>query len=145
MVEPLLSLLLAGAKLIASSAAGEFSKGAGKTAFEAIRARLFEKHQAKSIVLLDDATTNPAYTDAIRSDLTSASIDDDAELKQLAETLRQAIASLPKSVREQYAIEDSIFQSKSSMTLEKVEGISKSKFTADGPIDIRNVSSPGKK
>lgn len=144
MVEPLLSLLLAGAKLVASSAVGEFSKGAGKTAFETIKMRLAEKHAAKSIVLLDDATNNPAYTDAIRSDLESASIDDDAELKQLAETLMQAIASLPKSVREQYAIADSIFESKSSIFIEDVEGISRSKMVSEGPMKVRGVSSPGK-
>ena len=55
----LYSLLSAGAGLMASAAASEFAKGAGKAALDALKDRLTGAHQVKSLPLLEDARPNP--------------------------------------------------------------------------------------
>lgn len=144
MVELLFSLLVAGAKIAASGTVGEFSKSAGKTAFESIKARLSKVHNAKSMTLLEDASDNLAYAAAVKADLELPSISQDSELLEMAETLRQALATLPPSIQAQYAIEGSSFESGKKILVEAVQGIRDSSFKSDGTIEVRDVVSPKK-
>ena len=91
--QTLTPLLLGAAKLLASSAAGEFAKGAGKTAYEAIKTRLTGEHSIASATLLDHAPQKPDYESLITTDLSNAALDRNEAL--LARELNNAIRALP--------------------------------------------------
>ena len=63
---------------VATSAAGEFAKGAGKAAFEALKARLIRWARRESVALVGDAAGNPAYAEIIKADLSKPDIARDA-------------------------------------------------------------------
>ena len=142
MVELLFSLLVSGAKLVASSAVGEFAKGAGKSAFEAIKSRLADKHRAKSLALLEDASDNKAYEAAVKADLAQPSIAEDSELLQLAEKLREAIEALPAETQARYAVDIEIIRSGRNLLFEAVEGVKAKSATSEGDMTFRNVKAP---
>jgi hypothetical protein len=118
-VDLLFSLLLSGAKLAASGATSEF----GKVAFEAIKARLQGEHGVKSLPLLEEAESNPAFEGAIKADLAKPTIAADTELLKLGETLKASIEALPADTLARYAIDIKVIRSGGSLFFEGVEGI----------------------
>ena len=101
----LTGLLIAGAGLMAKGVTGEFAKGTGKAAFEAIKARLAGQHGVASFGLMEKAKDNPAIAGAVNAELAAPAIAEDAELLDLARTLRDAITALPESETAGYAVE----------------------------------------
>lgn len=142
MVELLFSLLVSGATIAASGAVGEFAKGAGKTAFEAIKARLAADHDVKSLPLLEGAAENPAFAAAVKADLARPEITEDADLLQLAETLRAAIAALPEETQNRYAVDIETIRSGGNLLFEAVEGVKARSATSKGDMTFRNVKAP---
>ena len=132
----LYTLLTTGASLLATSAAGEFAKGAGKAAFEALKARLVDGHGAKSVALVADAGANPAYAEIIKADLGKPEIAGDAEVRTLARQLEAAIEALPAAEAAPYAvaIRDLLF--------EDVEGVKADLATSQGDMTFRKVKAP---
>lgn len=142
MIELLFSLLVTGAKLAASSAVVEFAKGAGKSAFEAVKARLNENHNVKSLPLLEDATENPAYEAAVKADLAKPEIAQDAELLELAEQLREAIEALPADTQTRYAVNIETIRSGGDLLFEAVEGIKAKTATSEGDMTFKDIKAP---
>lgn len=140
----LYGLLSTDAGLAASAAAGEFGKGTGKAALDALVARLAGTHQVKSLALLADARSNPAYAAAIRSDLEKPGIGQDADLLTLADTLRAAIEALPPEAAAPYAVEIETIRSGGNLLFDTVAGIKSKLATSKGDIIFRNVTPPGK-
>jgi hypothetical protein len=102
----LFCLLSIGAGLAPSGALGE---GPAKTAFEALRTHLIDKHKVKSLGLLDRARDDPATAEAIKSEF--AGVIDTVPsvahklLASLVETLRTEIDALPGVATTPYAKE----------------------------------------
>ena len=142
MVDMLFGLLLSGAKIAASSAVGEFAKGAGETAFEALKARLTSKHDVKSLPLLDQCEDNPAFADAVKSDLSKPAIAQDAELLEIAETLRAALAALPDATLARYAVDIDEIKSGGALLFDAVEGVKAKTATSEGDMTFKNVKAP---
>lgn len=138
----LTSLLTAGAALMAEGAAGEFAKGAGKTAFEALKSRLTTTHGAGSMVLLDRVRTEPSFAPAIQADLARVEIARDGEVLALAEQLRSAIAALPEQVTTAYAIDIAEIRAGANLLVDTAQGIRANLATAVGDITFRNVAAP---
>ncbi len=141
----LYSLLVTGAGLAASSAVGEFAKGAGKSAFDALKARLTGTHNANSLALLDQAKNNPNFEAAIKSDLARADIIADPEVRRLAAELRTAIEVLPATATAPYAIDIGVIESGRDLLFEDVEGVRSDRATSVGDMTFRGVRSPGGK
>ncbi len=142
MIELLFSLLVSGAKLAASSALGEFSKAGGKSAYEAIKSRLIERHKLKSLSLLEDAADNPAFEAAVKADLEKPAIAEDAELLALAETLRESIEALSAETRSSYAVNIDDIMAGGSLLFDAVEGIRAKTASSQGDMTFKNVRSP---
>ena len=138
----LYSLLSAGAGLMASAAAGEFAKGAGKAALDALKDRLTGAHQVKSLPLLEDARTNPAFAQAIKSDLAKPAIAEDADLLTLADTLRHAIEALPAAAQAPAAVEIETIRAGGNLLFDTVEGIRSKLATSKGDMTFKNVTAP---
>ena len=138
----LLSLLVSGAGLVASGAASEFAKGAGKTAFEALKNRLTAGHGVKSLPLLEDAAQNPAFATAIKAELDKPAIATDPEILQLAETLREAIAALPADTQARYAVNIDEIRSGGALLFEAVEGVKAKTATSATDMTFKNVKAP---
>lgn len=145
MLELLFSLLVSGAKLAASSAVGEFAKGAGKNAFEAVKARLEGEHNVKSLPLLEDVAENPAFEHAVKAELAKPEIAQDAELLELAERLREALEALPAETQARYAVNIETIRSGGNLLFEAVEGIKAKTATSKGDMTFKDVKAlPGK-
>ena len=142
MVELLFSLLVSGAKLAASNAVGEFAKGAGNSAFEAIKARLAGEHGVKSLPLLEEAAENPAFEEAVKAELAKPEIAQDAGLLQLAERLRAAIEALPAETQARYAVNIETIRSGGDLLFESVEGVKATSATSEGDMTFKNVKAP---
>lgn len=142
MVELLFSLLVSGAKLAASSAVGEFAKGAGKSAFEAIKARLTGEHDVKSLPLLEEAAENPAFGEAVKAELAKPEIAQDAELIKLAEQLQAAIEALPAETQARYAVNIETIRAGGNLLFEAVEGVKAKTATSEGDMTFRDVRAP---
>ncbi len=138
----LYNLLTTGASLLATGAAGEFAKGAGKAAFEALQARLVGEHQATSVARVADAAGDPACADAIRADLARPGIAEDAELRRLARTLEAAIAALPAAETAPYAVEIREIKAGKNLLFEDVEGVRADTATAEGDMTFKGVNAP---
>jgi hypothetical protein len=138
----LYSLLSAGAELAASSAVGEFAKGAGKAAFDALKARLTGEHKVKSLGLLEDAGTNPAYKAAIESDLARPDIAEDPQVVELAQTLRAAIEALPAETTARYAIDIETIRAGGHLLFEASEGIRAKLATSKGDMTFKGIKAP---
>lgn len=142
LAEVLFSLLASGAALAASGVVGEFAKGAGKTTFEALKARLTERHAVKSLPLLEDARQNPAFEGAIKASLATPGISEDAELLKLAEQLREAIEALPAEIQARYAVNIETIRSGGNLLFEAVEGVKAKSATSEGDMTFRDVKAP---
>lgn len=138
----LYSMLVSGAGLVASGAVTEFAKGAGKTAFDALKDRLSKKHGLKSLPLLEDAATNPAFQAAIEAELAKPEITSDEELLRLAEALRAAIAALPAETQARYAVDIDVIQSGGSLLFEAVEGVRAKSATSATDMTFKNITAP---
>jgi hypothetical protein len=138
----LFSVLVTGAELVASGAVSEFAKGAGKAAFEALKSRLAAQHEVKSLPLLEDAAKNPAFEGAIKAELAKPGIAADAELLQLAETLREAIAALPAETQARYAVNIDEIRSGGALLFEAVEGVKAKTATSETDMTFKNVTAP---
>lgn len=142
LVDVLFGLLTSGAGLVASGAVGEFAKGAGKTAFEALKARLTERHAIRSLPLLEEARNNPAFEAAVKADLDRPEITQDAEVLNLAEQLRKAIEDLPEQDKVRYAVDIETIRAGGNLIFEAVEGVKAKSATAVGDMAFRNVKAP---
>jgi len=142
MIDLLYSLLTAAAQVSTEGAAGEFAKGAGRSAFEAIKARLVGTHGVKSLVLLDDAQTEPTHAAAIKKDLSKPEIAQDGDLKALVETLRQAIENLPAETQARYAIDVETIRAGRDVLIENAEGVRADTIDAGQDATLRNVTAP---
>ncbi len=138
----LYSLLVTGASLVASGAVSEFAKGAGKAAFDALKARLTGTHGAASVALIDQAKGNAAYEAVIKSDLARPGIAEDAEVRRLAEELRAAIEALPAAAKAPYAVDIGVIESGRNLLFEGVEGVHGDRATSQGDMTFRNVKAP---
>lgn len=138
----LVGVLVSGAGLVASGAVTEFAKGAGKTAFEALKERLSTLHGMKSLPLLEAAAGNPAYKVEIEAELKNPEISNDAELLRLAETLRAEIAALPSEMQARYAINIDEIRSGGALLFEAVEGIKAKTAISEGNMTFKNVTVP---
>ena len=138
----LFSVLTAAAHLLASGAVSEFAKGAGKAAFDALKARLTGQHAVKSLSLLDDAAQNPAFAAAIQAELEKPEIAGDGELLQLAEDLRAAIAALPQETQARTAIDIETIRSGGSLLFEAIEGIKAKSVSSVDDLTFKNVTAP---
>lgn len=142
MVELLFSLLVSGAKLAASSAVGEFAKGAGKSAFESIKTRLIDEHHVKSLPLLGEADQNPAFEGAVKAELAKPEIAQDAKLLELVERLQGAIEALPAETQARYAVNIVTIRSSGHLLFEGVEGVKAKTATSQGNLTFRDVKAP---
>lgn len=136
LAELLFSVLASGATLAASAAVGEFAKSAGKTAFDALKTRLAERHKVRSLPLLEDATQNPAFKAAIEAELSKPEIARDAELLKLAEVLRQEIVALPQAVTARYAVNIETIRSGCNLLFEPTMA------SSEGNMTFRNIKAP---
>jgi hypothetical protein len=138
----LYSVLVSGAGLVASGAVSEFAKGAGKTAFDALKNRLQADHGVKSLPLLDDAAKNPAFESAIKAELEKPQIAGDPEVLQLAETLRELIAALPAETQARYAVDIEVINSGGALLFDAVEGVKAKSATSATDMTFKNVTAP---
>ncbi len=138
----LFSVLASGAGLVASGAVSEFAKGAGKTAFEALKNRLQADHGVKSLPLLEDAAQNPAFETAIKAELDKPAIGSDPEVLQLAETLREAIAALPAETQARYAVDIDEIRAGGALLFDAVEGVKAKSATSATDMTFKNVTAP---
>ena len=138
----LYSLLVTGAGLVASKAAGEFAKGAGKAAFDALKARLINSHGAASLALIDQAKGNATYEAAIKSDLDRLDVAKDPEVRRLADELRAAIEALPKATKAPYAVDVRVIESGRSLLFDNVEGVVSDRVTSKEDMTFSNVKAP---
>jgi hypothetical protein len=138
----LYTVLVSGAGLVASGAVSEFAKGAGKTAFDALKNRLQADHGMKSLTLLDDAAQNPAFESAIKAELDKPQIAGDPEVLKLAETLRELIAALPAETQARYAVDIEEISSGGVLLFEAVQGVKAKSATSEGDMTFKNVTAP---
>jgi hypothetical protein len=138
----LYNLLATGAELVASKAAGEFAKGAGRAAFDALKARLVSTHGAASLALIDQAKENATYVAVIKSDLNRSDITKDPEVMRLANTLRAAIEALPEAVRASYAVDIRVIESSRDLLFDDVEGVRSDQAISHGSMTFRSVKAP---
>ena len=135
----LYDLLTTGAALLATSAAGEFAKGAGKAAFEALKARLIDGHAVGGL----DSLGKPAFADAIKSELAGPGIAGDPEVIRLTEALRVALASVPAPQEARYAIDiRKGIEAARNINLKDIEGIRAESMKAGLDLTLENVKAP---
>jgi hypothetical protein len=139
----LTSLLVEGATLLATSAAGEFAKGAGKAAWEGLKARLAATHGAKSLALVEQAPATPAFKDAIAADLSRPEVAQDPEVHRLATALQAAIAALPKAELAAAAIDADTIRARGDQLFRDVQGIRARLIESDGNQTFEGIRSPG--
>jgi len=140
----LTSLLVEGAKLLATSAAGEFAKGAGKSAWEGLKSYLTGTHGAKSLALVEQAPGNDAFQSAIAADLARPEVEQDPEVQRLAQALQAAIAALPKAELAAAALDADTIHARGDQLFEDIEGIRARLIESDGSQTFRGIKSPGK-
>lgn len=142
MVELLVAILVSAAKVASSAAAAEFSKGAGKAAFEKLKGLLEGRYGVSSLPLLEKSDGEDAFAAAIQADLDRPEVKDDQDIRTLAETLRASIAALPAEVQATYAVDIERIRAGRSLTFENVEGVRAKSATAGEDISFRGVSAP---
>lgn len=136
-------ILVEGAALVANSAVGEFAKGAGKTAFEALKNRLSEKHNVQSVSLLELAKDKPEYAAVIQADLDAPALEGDPELQMLGNQVLDAIASLPANA--QPAIDVGAIRALGNQSFKNIDGIKADVIEAAGDQTFEGIRSPGKR
>lgn len=125
---------------MASGAAGEFGKSAGKAAYESLRGLLAGRHGV-------NALPGPGVAeDSAKAALAKPEIAADPEVLTLAETLRAAIAALPDATLAAVpAIDYEIIRSKGSIVVDEAEGMRGKLLEADGDVRLTRITAPGKK
>lgn len=136
----LLPLLVAGAKLAAGSALGEFAKSGGKAAFDALRARLAGEHRVAGL----DALDRPAFAAAVRTELAAPDIAEDPEIAKLAAALRAAIDTLPPATLAACAVDIETIRSDADLLIEGNEGVRARLAESKGPMTIKGNTAPRK-
>lgn len=139
----LFTLLATGAALMSRGAAGEFARGGGKTAFEALRARLEKKHDVKTLALLQDAAANPVFAELVKSDLARPSIEKDNQIRRLAEQMRAAIEALPERVQAEYRIDKDEIRAGKGVLAGRIRSDRVKKTPARGSRTTRRGKSSG--
>jgi len=142
LVSTLFSVLATGAGLAASGAVGEFAKGAGMATFEALKARLTDRHDVKSLSLLEHARQNPPFEAEVKAELAKPEIAQDRELMELAERLREAIVALPAEVQARYAVDIEVIRSGGNLLFKDVEGVKAGSASSDGDMTFENIQAP---
>jgi hypothetical protein len=137
----LYTLLATGASLLATSAAGEFAKGAGKSAWEALKARLTAEHAVAGL----DALDKPAFAAPIRAELAAPAVAADPEVRTLAQALEAALAALPRAEAAPYAVAIRETRAGRDLLFENVAGVTVDLATSEGDMTFRGVTSPGKR
>ena len=138
----LFGLLVTGAELATSSAVSAFAQGAGKAAFEALKKRLAERHDVKSLSQLDQATSDTNLQAAIKMELAKTDIAGDAEVLRLARTVWQAIAALPQEVQMRHAVEIEEIRAGAALVFDDVEGVKARRVVSKGDMTFSNVKAP---
>jgi hypothetical protein len=136
-------ILIEGAALLSKCAAGEFAKGAGKTAFEALTKQLTNKHNVQSLALLGQVQDNPKYATVIQADLDAPALARDPELLVLGNRVLDAIAALPATA--QPAIDVGAIRALGNQSFKNIEGIRAEVIEADGDQTFEGIISPGKR
>ena len=141
----LFSLLTSGAHLVAAGTVIGFAEGAGGAAFEAIKKRLSSRHDVASLSLLEGADESRSSQAALRDDLKTPEIESDMELRQLAQTLRDAILELPRDIQMRYAVNVEEIRAGGSLLFENVQGVKAQTVTSDSDMTFKNVTAPSGK
>ena len=141
----IIDLLLQGGKLLAGKAVEEFGKGAGKAAFDALKARLSGDHGVKTVDLIDRLEQTPGLRSTIEAEIEQSGAGKDPELLALAETLRAAIEELPEATQVAYAIEGGTFKAGKDIIARQVEGMRNVDMEAGGNMDFSGARAPGKR
>ena len=142
MIELLVAILVSAAKVASSAAAAEFSKGAGKAAFEKLKSLLADRHDVSSLPLLEKSNGEDAFAAAIKADLDRPEVEYDQDIRTLAETLRASIEALPAEVQAAYAVDIDRIRAGRSLTFENVEGVRAKSATAGEDMSFKDVSAP---
>lgn len=137
-------LLVAGGTLIAKGVFGEVGKGAGKDAYERLKARLQRENDVKTLDLVDRVEETPALKGTIEQDIAASTAGSDPETLQLVEELRAAIATLPQKIQAAYAINGGEFTAGKDIIARQVEGLKGVTMKAGGSIELSGAKSPGK-
>ena len=135
----LFPILAAGAELMATGLAGEFAKSTGKAAFEKLKDLLRKDHGVDSIDLIDQVVEKPAYGDAIKSDLDQIDLTNAAEIRELANTLLNAIEALQRDTRPNAAIDVDEIRAAGDQVFRNVEGIRANKIISDGTQTFEGI------
>ncbi|MEM8591015.1 MAG: hypothetical protein AAGF13_00665 [Pseudomonadota bacterium] len=141
--EFLYPILSAGAALMASSAAGEFAKSAGKEAFEKLKALLVDKHEVKNLDLLERVAETPALADAIRDGLDKSSAGTDPEVKALAQAVLAALEAMPPDPAIP-ALDAKTIRAAGDQVFEDIEGIRADEIVSGGAQTFKGLTSPKK-
>jgi hypothetical protein len=142
--ETLTTVIIGAAKMMASAAASEFAKGAGKSVYEAIKARLTGTHKAKSLDLLESAPETEAFQTALTAELAKPAIAADTELAPLVDKLAEALEAMPDESLAAAAIERTTLKAARDAILSDVEGIRDSVIEAGQDINLSGIKAPGK-
>jgi hypothetical protein len=139
----LYGLIATAAGLLASNAATEFGKGAGKAAFEALKAWLASRHAVAGLDAIDEAGAKPEVAERLRSELDAPAIAGDPEVARLAEALRAALAAIPPAETAVYAVDiRQGIEAARDITLEDIEGLRAESLKAGQDLTLRNIKAP---
>lgn len=127
----LFPILAAGSEIMAGAAAGEFAKSAGADVFKVLKKRLRDIHNVTSIDLLDRVSDEPAYVDAIKTDLDAANLDADPEVKRLADTLLTVIERLPENSAHPVALEAAEICARGNQIFRSLDGVRADKIVSE--------------
>ena len=136
----LFPILAAGAELMATGLAGEFAKSTGKAAFEKLKDVLRKDHGVNSIDLIDQVAEKSAYGDAIKSDLDQIDLTNAAEIRELANTLLNAIEGMPRDTRPAVAIDVDEIRAAGDQVFRNVEGVRATKIFAEGTQTFEGIT-----
>ena len=137
-------LLTSGGAMLAKGVLGEVGKGTAKDAYTALKKRLEEKHEVKTLDLIDRASDTPALKEAVEADIDNSGAASDQETLRLTEALRAAIADMPKETQIAYAIDGGRFVAGEDIIAREVAGLRNANMKAEGSIDLSGAKSPGK-
>jgi hypothetical protein len=124
MLYDLCDLIFAGMKISASSAAEEFSRGAGSSALAWIKKLIIEKYNVKILESASSHIDDKELKEKVRSDIIEKVVSD-VELKAQVKELVNAINALPDNILKKYEIEHIEMGtiSRSEMDIESESGV----------------------
>lgn len=136
------SLLTTGAALVSSGVVAEFSKGAGKDAYDSLKAHLMASHQVASLASVDQVVGKDTCEASIRSDLEQPGIVSDPEVKRLAKDLLRAIEALDPTVKARYAVDIRAIEAHRNLIFDDVQGVHADNVTSGQDITFKKVVAP---